>query len=368
MAVMTIVQLVAGLLLLIAGAEALVRGASRIAVLLGITPLVIGLTVVAFGTSSPELAVSIMSGVSGQSALALGNVVGSNIFNVLFILGISALIIPLVVHQQIIRLDVPILIGMSFLTWLLAANGSISHWEGLLLTGLGVAYTFLVIQMSKRETNATIKAEYEEAFGGDDQAVSKRRVWFYLLMVAVGLGMLVLGSRWLVDSAVQIARTLGVSDLVIGLTIIAAGTSLPEVATSIIAGLRGERDIAVGNVVGSNLFNIFFILGIGAMAAPEGITVPGEATYFDIPVMTAVAVACLPVFFTGSLLDRWEGAVFLLYYAAYTVYLVLYGQQSEALETYSKAMLWFVLPLTGITLIALAARQLRVNRKRDTQP
>ncbi len=364
---MIIVQLAAGLLLLIAGAEALVRGASRIAALLGITPLVIGLTVVAFGTSSPELAVGIMSGMSGQSALALGNVVGSNIFNVLFILGISALVIPLVVHQQIIRLDVPILIGMSLLTWLLAANGRISPWEGVLLAGLGAVYTFLVIQISKRETSTAIKAEYEEAFGGNDKAVSKRRVWFYFLLVAVGLGMLVLGSRWLVDSAVQIAQALGVSDLVIGLTIIAAGTSLPEVATSIIAGLRGERDIAVGNVVGSNLFNIFFILGIGAMVVPDGITVPGEATHFDIPVMTAVAVACLPVFFTGSLLDRWEGAVFLFYYVAYTVYLLLHGQQSEALEMYSKAMLWFVLPLTGLTLIGLAVKQLRANRKHDTK-
>ncbi len=357
---MTIIQLIAGLALLISGAEALVRGASRIAAAVGISPLVIGLTVVAFGTSSPELAVSIMSGISGKSDIALGNVVGSNIFNILFILGLSALIIPLVVHQQLIRLDVPILVGLSLLVWLMAADGFLRPWEGLALVALGIAYTVLVIRMSKKEKDKAIQQEYEEAFG-EKTPGGKTNIWRSLLFVVAGLVLLVLGSRWLVDSAVSIAQSLGVSDLVIGLTIIAAGTSLPEVATSIIAGLRGERDIAVGNAVGSNLFNIFFILGLAALAGKGGIAVPDTALRFDLPVMVIVAMGCLPIFFTGSRLDRWEGGVFLLYYGAYTGFLILSSQNSAALQAYSKALIWFALPLTAIVLVTLAWRQWRKN-------
>lgn len=356
---MTIIQLIAGLVLLIVGAEALVRGASRIAAAVGITPLIIGLTVVAFGTSSPELAVSIMASTSGQSGIALGNVIGSNIFNVLFILGISSLIIPLVVHQQLIRVDVPILIGLSLFTWLMAADGSILPWEGLVLVLLGFAYLAFVVRLSRKEKNKAVEKEYEEAFGADKLPPGKGSTLRSVLFVIAGLGMLLLGSRWLVASAVVIAQRLGVSDLVIGLTIIAMGTSLPEVATSIIAGLRGERDIAVGNVVGSNLFNIFFILGAAALAAKGGVEVQESALRFDFPVMVAVALACLPIFFTGSKLDRWEGFIFLLYYIAYTVYLILSSQQNAALDAYSHAVLWFVIPITALTLSIIAWRQSR---------
>jgi len=354
---MVIIQLLAGLALLIVGAEALVKGASRIAASFGISSLVIGLTVVAFGTSSPELAVSVMASSSGQSGLALGNVIGSNIFNVLFILGISALIIPLVVHQQLIRIDVPILIGVSLLAWLFAADGSIKFWEGLVLIGLGFVYLWLVMRLSRKEKDKAVEKEYEEAFGAEKSAKSKAGLWRSLVFVVAGLGMLVLGSHWLVSSAVVIAQHLGISDLVIGLTIIAAGTSLPEVATSVIAGMRGERDIAVGNVVGSNLFNLFFILGAAALTAKGGVEVQASALHFDFPVMTAVALACLPVFFTGSKLDRREGFVFIMYYAAYTIYLILSSQKNAALDAYSNAVMWFVIPLTVLTLAAIAWRQ-----------
>lgn len=357
---MIILKLIAGLVLLVVGAEGLVRGSSRIAASLGITPLVIGLTIVAIGTSSPELAVSVMASLSGQSDIALGNVIGSNVFNVLFILGVSALIIPLVVHQQIIKMDVPILIGLSLLTWWMASDGNIQIWEGIVLILLGIAYTLLLIRMSKKEKKA-IEKEYEEAFGNQPAKDKPGKIWMSLLFVAVGLAMLVLGSRWLVDGAVYIAKSLGVSDLVIGLTIIAAGTSLPEVATSIIAALRGERDIAVGNVVGSNLFNIFFILGIAAVSG-GGIEVAESAIRFDLPVMTVVAFACLPIFFTGSKLDRWEGAVFLLYYIAYTAYLILASQNSSSLEAYSRAILWFAVPITILTLAIVTWRQARRNK------
>lgn len=357
---MIILKLIAGLVLLVVGAEALVRGASRIAATFGISSLVIGLTVVAFGTSSPELAVSVMSSLSGASDIALGNVIGSNIFNVLFILGVSALIIPLVVHQQIIKMDVPILIGLSLLTWWMAADGNIQIWEGAVLILLGIAYTILLIRMSKKEKKA-VQHEYDEAFGEQPAKDPKTKIWMSALFVLAGLALLILGSRWLVDGAVYIAKSLGVSDLVIGLTIIAAGTSLPEVATSIIAALRGERDIAVGNVVGSNLFNIFFILGIAAVSG-GGIAVADSAIRFDLPVMTVVAFACLPIFFTGSRLDRWEGAVFLLYYIAYTAYLILASQNSSSLEAYSRAILWFAVPITVLTLGIVAWRQAKRNK------
>ena len=355
---MIVIYLLAGMVCLVLGAEALVKGASKIAVAAGISPLVIGLTVVAFGTSAPELAVSLMASAKGQTDIALGNVIGSNIFNVLFILGLSALLLPLVVAQQLIRLDVPIMIGLSLLVLLLGWDGVIRPWEGLLLFGLGISYTVFVLRQSKKEKSKAVEQEYEEAFAADTP-LPKGAIWPYLLLIAGGLALLVLGSRWLVTAAVAIATSMGLSELVIGLTIIAAGTSLPEVATSILATFRGERDIAVGNVVGSNIFNVVYILGISAMVGEGGIPVGAAALHFDLPVMIAVAVACLPIFFTGRKLERWEGGVFLGYYAAYTTYLILASQRNTALDTFSTAMIWFVIPLTVLTLVVITVREMR---------
>ena len=358
---MSIVWFALGLVALVAGAEALVRGASRLSLSFGISPLVVGLTVVAFGTSSPELAVSVQSSWSGQVDIAIGNVVGSNIFNVLLILGVSAMITPLLVNQQLIRQEVPIMIGVSLLLWALAADGGIGYWDGALLAGLLVAYTVLVIRQSRRETR-TVREEYDEAFeldrGGWDAHWGVQ-----ILLIVGGLALLVLGSRWLVEAAITFARYLGVSELVIGLTIIAAGTSLPEVATSILAAVRGERDIAVGNAVGSNLFNILGVLGVSAVVAPSTLAVSPAALAFDIPVMVAVAVACLPVFFTGNLIARWEGLLFLGFYLAYVGYLILQASQHAALGPFSAAMGGFVLPLTAVTLAILAYRQIRARRR-----
>ncbi|MBW8370735.1 MAG: calcium/sodium antiporter [Thiobacillus sp.] len=347
-----------GLIALVAGAELLVRGASKLALSFGISPLVVGLTVVAFGTSAPEMAVSVQSAWSGQVDIALGNVVGSNIFNVLFILGASALIVPLVVHQQIIRQEVPVMIGASLLLWAMAADGGISRWEGLLLASLIVGYTFIIIRQSRRET-AAIKAEYDEAFDGVAKGWDAH--WgVQILLILAGLALLVLGANWLVEAAVTFAKQLGVSELVIGLTIVAAGTSLPEVATSILAAIRGERDIAVGNVVGSNLFNILAVLGISASVAPGDLAVAPAMLAFDLPVMVAVAIACLPVFFNGSCISRWEGALFLALYVAYTLYLILYATGHDALHGYSAVMGGFVLPLLAVTLVVLAVRHWRL--------
>lgn len=347
-----VMAFIAGGALLVVGAELLVRGASRLAAVAGITPLVIGLTVVAFGTSGPELAVTVGSAYAGQADVAIGNVVGSSIFNVLFILGISALIVPLVVAQQLVRLDVPVMIAASVLMLVLALDGRIGRLDGLLLCIALVAYTVFLIRLSRRET-ADVRLEYQEAFG---KAPGRSRTLLDVGFIIVGLGLLVLGAQWLVDAAVTIASSLGVSELVIGLTIVAAGTSLPEVATSVLAAIRGERDIAVGNVVGSNIFNILGVLGIGSLVSPEGVAVSTGALTFDIPVMIAVAFAALPILFTGYSIARWEGVVFVGYYAAYTTYLVLDAADHAALPAFGAAMLWFAMPLTVLTLGIVGVR------------
>jgi cation:H+ antiporter len=350
---MTVVLFVAGLALLVLGADWLVRGASRLAAALGISPLVIGLTVVAYGTSAPEMAVGVKSAFAGQADIAAGNVVGSNIFNVLFILGASALVTPLVVASQLVRVDVPIMVGASLLALGLGLDGSIGRIDGLVLFALALAYTVFQVRQSRKEP-AAVKNEYAREYGARRSSTGVK-----VLLVFAGLGLLVLGSRWLVEGAVAFARLLGVSELVIGLTIVAAGTSLPEVATSLLASLRGERDIAVGNVVGSNIFNLTSVLGLAGLVAPAGLPVAPAILRFDGPVLLAVAIACVPIFLTGARIDRWEGAVFLLYYGAYTAYLVLAAQEHDALGVFSRVMLLFVLPLTALTLGVALARELR---------
>jgi cation:H+ antiporter len=351
-----------GLVTLVCGAQVLIRGASKLALSFGISPLVLGLTIVAFGTSAPELAVSVRSAWGGQVDIALGNAVGSNIFNVLFILGASALIAPLVVSPQLIRQEVPIMFGASVLLFALALDGGISRLDGALLFGLLVTYTAFLIRQSRKETQRT-KDEYAAEFTPPASPTWDRHWSVQLLMIAAGLGLLVLGAHWLVDAAVSFARALGLSEMVIGLTIVAAGTSLPEVATSVIATLRGERDIAVGNVIGSNTFNILGVLGVSGLVAPAALPVAPAMLSFDLLVMIAVAFACLPIFFSGHSIERWEGGLFLFYYAAYTTFLLLAAQQHDALATYGTVMATVVLPLTAITLAVITLRQWRSRQR-----
>ena len=334
-------------LVVIAGAELLVRGASRLAITAGISPLVVGLTVVAFGTSAPEVAVSVGAALEGKTDIAVGNVVGSNIFNVLFILGISALIAPLIVHAQIIRQEVPIMVGASALLLAMIWDGSLSRLDAGILLALLVAYTVFLIIQSRKQTKAT-----EDEYAAEAPKGAWDSHWaVQVLMVLAGLGLLVLGAGWLVDAAIAFAKALGVSDLVIALTIVAAGTSMPEVATSITAAIKGERDIAVGNVIGSNTFNILGCLGVSGLVSAGGLTMAPAILSFDIWVMLVVALACIPIFFTGREIARWEGVVFLGYYIAYTAYLILASQQHDALPLFSQVMLWFVVPLTVVTLV-----------------
>jgi len=356
MTTMTLVLLIAGLGLLLAGAELLVRGASRLALSLGISPLVIGLTVVAYGTSAPELAISIGATLDGQPDIALGNVIGSNIANVLLILGLSALIAPLVVARQLIWLDVPIMVGVSLLVLVLALDGQLDRWLGVALLLGGVAYTALQVYMGRRES-----ASETTAVPGADAAPSP--LWRNAALVVVGLVLLVLGARWLVGSAVTIAEAFGISQLVIGLTVVAIGTSLPELATSLMAALRGEREMAVGNIIGSNIFNLLLVLGAAVALSPGGIAVSAAAVNFDLPVMTAVAVASLPIFFTGHCIARWEGALFLGYYIAYTAFLLLNASGHDALPAFSRIMMLFVVPLTVLTLVVVTARAWRARHQ-----
>lgn len=356
-------QFLVGLGLLAAGAELLVRGAARIAAACGISPLVIGLTIVAYGTSTPELAVNLKAAAAGQPDVALGNVVGSNLFNVLFILGACALVKPLIVDAQLIRLEVPLMIIASVVVWVLSLDGVIGRWDGALLFAAVVVYTGFAIRQSRRES-AAIQAEFAgERHLPRPPPVRNPRFWLVQAgLIAAGLVVLVVGARTVVDAAVLLARAWGVSELVIGLTIIAAGTSLPEVATSIVATVRGQRDIAIGNIVGSNLYNLGSILGISALLAPGGLAVAPAVVRFDFPVMTAAAVACLPIFLTGYRIQRWEGALFFGYYLVYLAYVIMAAQEHDALPAFSAVMLWFVLPLTAVTLAVLMGRAMRRGR------
>ncbi|MEX0680302.1 MAG: calcium/sodium antiporter [Balneolales bacterium] len=359
---MTILLFVLGLAFLIIGAEMLVHGASKLASGLGISPLIIGLTVIAFGTSAPELAVSIGGAISGQADIVLGNVVGSNIFNVLFILGISAIIVPLFVSQQIIRFDVPLMIIVSGVVLFLSLDQMITRFDGFLLVAGLILYVVILVIFSLRANSGN--KEPGQKIQTTQPSGDPVNWLLNIFLVIIGLALLVLGSRWFVSGAVSFAGYLGVSELIIGLTIVAAGTSMPEVVTSIIAAIRGERDIAVGNVVGSNIFNLLGVLGISSMLAPSGISVSEPILAFDIPLMIAVAIACLPVFFTRGAISRWEGFLFLCYYIAYTSYLILNATQHSLLTIFNTVMLYFAIPITAVTLIIIVFREFKNRSKK----
>jgi cation:H+ antiporter len=302
------ILLLLSLVLLTGGAEFLVRGASAIATRLGLSELVVGLTVVAFGTSAPELAVSVKSALAGQGGIAMGNVIGSNIFNVAAILGISAMICPLAVHLKIVRYDMPIMLAASALfAIMLMTGGGLLRWEGGLLFAALIAYLVWSVVVERRTATPA-----EEKLGGDTRV--EMRLLLAVGLVVAGLALLVFGARLLVDNATSIARRLGVGEAVIGLTIVAAGTSLPELATSVVAALRRQTDIAIGNIVGSNIFNILGIAGIAGLCAPIE---PAGISWRDLGVMLVTASLLLPLMRSGFRLVRWEGAVLLALFGGY---------------------------------------------------
>jgi cation:H+ antiporter len=346
----------AGLVLLVLGAEFLVRGAVRLASLMGVSPLIIGLTVVAFGTGSPELVVGVIAANSGETAIALGNVIGSNIINILLVLGLTATITPAVVNHQLVKMDVPIMIVATLMVYTAALYGVITPTMGLLFLTLMVLYTLLNIYKARVSNGAT--KEFSEEFE-TEEPFSWKKTLFSIAFVAFGILLLERGSQFLVGSATQIATYFGMSELVIGLTIVALGTSLPELATSAVAAYKGKRDIAVGNVVGSNIFNIFAVLGFASVVAPGGIPIPEQALSLDIPVMVACAIACLPIFFTGNVISRWEGILFLVYYGIYNAYLIFAAIEKPWIAPYNMAIYGFLIPLTLITISINIFRQLK---------
>jgi cation:H+ antiporter len=253
------------------------------------------------------------------------------------------------------------MIILSIIVLIFSLDQNLSRIDGSMLVAGLIIYVWFLIYQSRRETTA-VKQKYAKEFGSEERV--RGNTINNIGLVLGGLVLLVLGSRWLVDSAVSFAQYLGVSELVIGLTIIAAGTSLPEVVTSVIAAIRGERDIAVGNVVGSNIFNIMGVLGFASIVAPTGIEVSTAVIGFDIPVMIAVALACLPIFFTGGVISRQEGALLLGHYMAYTLYLILAASHHDSLPRFSAVMLYFVIPLTVVTIIIVALQEI-LNKKKS---
>lgn len=298
-----------GLILLGIGAEGLVRGSSSIALRMGVAPLVVGLTIVAFGTGSPEFVVSLNAALTGNSGIALGNIVGSNISNIALILGIAALIRPLDVRSEVLRREMPVVIAVSAFLWLLIYDGEISRFDGIVLTASGVIYTILTYRQSKQKEKKAVVEEFEEAI-----EPTGKKAWFDIALIIAGLGLLIGGSHIMLIGAVEIARLLGLTEVVIGLTIIAIGTSLPELATSALAAYKREPDIAFGNALGSNVMNILIVLGITAIIFPVS---AGGIRPLDLGAMVGSALLLFMLMGRRFRLDRVEGAILIIGYLAY---------------------------------------------------
>lgn len=335
--------IVAGMVVLVFGGESLIRGATRLAMAMNISPLIVGLTVVAFGTSAPELALSLNAALNGKADLAVGNVIGSNICNICLILGLAALLKPIVVSSSLIRREIPMAIGFSILVYFFALSGGtgpwssvfdgkyegrILPWEGALFFGSLLVYVGWTIYevLFRRQQNEKYVKELEDEVSTPEKKQREKVFGFGNLIVnicylIVGIALLVAGADMLVQGSVHLARSLGVSELIIGLTILAAGTSLPELVVSVMAAVRGKSDIAVGNVVGSNVFNLLGVLGPTAMVASGGLAVTPKALQFDIPLMILFSIFCIVICITGRRVSRGEGVFLLLCYAAYVVFL-----------------------------------------------
>ena len=355
------VWLVVGLVCLVFGAEWLVRGASTVATKLGVAPIVVGLTVVAFGTSAPEMAVSISGALSGSADVAIGNVVGSNTFNILAILGLSAAISGLSIEQRLLKFDIPVLIFITVVVYVLILNDVVGRIEGAVLFVGVIAYTGWLLRGARKGESPAVEAEYKEAVESVEGSTFSQSLAFQIGLVLVGLALLVLGSQLLVNSATEIASALGVSDLVIGLTVVAAGTSLPELATSVLAAIRGQRDIAVGNVVGSNIFNLLAVLGASAAVSSNGVAVNSEVIRLDFPVMLAATIVLLPICWNGFMIKKWEGSFLVVFYIAYVAYLIMEAGDSTAPELYRTAML-IIVPLVMVVYGAAGFQGWRKHR------
>lgn len=314
-----------GLVTLVVGAELLVRGASRLALALGVSPLVLGLTIVSIGTSAPELAVGVTANLQGSSSLAIGNIAGTNVFNLLFILGLTAVIRPIQLQLRLVRVELSVALLAGVLLWLFALNGTLSTVEGWVLVTIGVLYTLAIVRLSRLESRE-VESEFSESLQqitpAEEKGASAAVIVRASVTLLIGLALSVVGADWLVDGAVTVARSWGISEAVIGLTIVSAGTSAPELVTTIVATLKGERDVAIGNLLGSCIYNILIILGLTAVASPAGIGVEHAFIRVDLPVMVASFALCVPAFVTGRRLSRIEGGVGVALYVGYISWLL----------------------------------------------
>lgn len=324
-----IVLLIVGLTVLYFGAEAMVKGASQLALNLGIAPMIVGLTVVAFGTSAPEFVISLIAAFEGSAGISVGNIIGSNIANLALILGIAAVISPMPVDARALRRDYPVMLGAGVLFYLVSLDGHIERWEGgILFAGIVgyVLWSMLHAQKLRRAASAGESVEeVDSELSEEDVAAAARTSRLknvgYLIGGLIGL---TIGAKLMVDGAVSIAQSMGISDFVIGVTIVAFGTSLPELATSVVAAVRKESDISIGNVIGSNIFNVLFIMGVVPMIF--GMDVSDRALTVDFPIMLGVTVIAFPLMRVGYRLTRLKGAFFLLIYASYILSLILNPQ------------------------------------------
>jgi cation:H+ antiporter len=344
---MTVLLFIIGLVTLIGGAELFLKSVDKFGLAWSVSPVVMGLTVVAFATGAPELAISLQAAADGRPDLVLGNILGSNIANILLILGIAGLVKPLNITNRIIKIDVPVVIGASALIYVLSLDGLLTLTDGLIIFGALIAYSVFMYSQIRKDR----QANKNKAVGETpvlDEPITKLFYGKYIFLLLAGLVLIVMGSRWMVEAAVEIAEILGISELIIGLTIVSIGTSLPEVATSLSAVRKGDSDTAVANVMGSNLYNILLTLGLTIIIAPGALVVSPDALNLDLPFMVIVACACLPLFWPAKELTRPVASGFLLYYALYMAYLILISMGHPLQETMEWGMTWIVIPITVV--------------------
>lgn len=354
MSIFDLLIFIAGLVLLVIGAEGLVRGATRLGRLAGLSPLVIGLTIVSFATTAPEASVSIVAAADGRGGLAVGNVLGSNIFNTLVVAGAAATIIVIPVDNLTIRKDLPVLIAASTLVYLFAFNKTVVEWEGaLLLVALVGFITFSVLQ-SRRTARATRESRITRT-----RQAALIEMGAGLGLSAVGAAMLILGSRLFVDSASEIATTLGVSELIIGLTIVSAGTSAPELTTAVVAALKGQTDLAIGNAVGASVINVLGVIGGSALVSSGGLEVPIDAIKFDFPIAITVGLVVLTIAMIGRRAGRRDGLFMLGFYAVYLSALIAISIDGDLLNPFSIVALGVVLPASILTAAYMIFRTFR---------
>lgn len=352
-----VLSFLGGLAGLLAGGHLVVKGASRIGARFGLTPMVIGLTIVAAGTSAPELAVVFQAISADDTELAVGSIIGSNIANVLLVLGLAATFGTIHVTSRAVRVDIPIMIGASTALLLMSVDGRLSRADGIVLFGALVGFVIWTLRSAPREPEVDPGLQPSAA-----RATTPLRP--AVVGLVGGVAVLPVAARFVVAGAEAMATSLGVPELIIGLTILALGTSAPEIVTTLIAALQGRRDLAVGNAVGSNIFNILLVLGATTTLAPNGIAIGADAVALDLPIMVAAALACLPIVLWDHKLDRWEGAVFVAYYLAYLTFLVLDATGHRASDPFALVLVGFVMPLTVLTVVIVVIRQQRAARAR----